>query len=286
MSNARPWDHVQGRGGALPEIMDLLAALNFWKFPKDAPMTKRFWLLCLIVAMASPVVMGIARMAGAAETLTIAADITPPFSNAEKSGFDDRLIKEIFRRIGYAVAIQNLPSERVLINANDGLLDGTQSRIGGMSEKYPNLVQLEERSREIELVAFTRMSNLEIVDWTSLAPYHVGIVTGWKILEWNIKQSKSLIKVGSAEQLFKMLDARRIDVAVYARWPGLQLIGDLGFKNIRVVDPPFATRDLFAYLHKRHARLIPKASEALRAMKADGSYQRIHDQTLGALQAK
>ncbi|MCH8346657.1 MAG: hypothetical protein IIC87_07000 [Chloroflexi bacterium] len=66
-------------------------------------------------------------------------------------------------------------------------------------------------------------------------------------------------------------------MAVYARWPGLQLVRDLGLEDIRDVDPPFATKDAFAYLHKRHAWLIPKASEALRAMKADGPYQRIYE---------
>lgn len=243
------------------------------------------WILYMTAAIAAPAVTGAARPAVAIEKLVIASEIYPPLSTAEKNGFEDLLAKEIFRRLGIAVEIRHMPGERVLANVNAGLQDGVHPRIGGMAEKYPNLVQFEERSLVFDFVAFTRMGDLEIVDWASLAPYHVGIVTGWKILEWNIKQNKSLIKVDNGEQLFKMLGAGRIDVAVYARWPGLQLVRDLGLEDIRDVDPPFATKDAFAYLHKRHERLIPKASQVLRAMKADGTYQRIYDQTLGKFKA-
>ena len=69
------------------------------------------------------------------------------------------------------------------------------------------------------------------------------------------------VQAATGEQLFKMLNAGRIDVAVYARWSGLQLVRNLGLEDIRDADPPFATKDGFAYLHNSHAKLIPKAGQ-------------------------
>ncbi len=223
--------------------------------------------------------------AGPAPSLTIVSEVFPPHSTADARGFEDLLAKEMFRRIGVAVEIEHLPSERVLLHANQGDKDGAHSRIAGMSEKFPNLVQLRESTMQRDYVAFARGADIEISDWDSLAPYHVGIVNGWKILEWNIKQAKSLTKVRTARQLFQLLDAGRVDIVVYGRWVGLHVIRELGLQGLRDIDPPLATREVFAYLHRKHQDLVPRVSTALGEMKRDGAYQRIFEQTLGHLVA-
>jgi len=37
---------------------------------------------------------------------------------------------------------------------------------------------------------------------------------------------------------------------------------------------------MYLYMHRRHSALIPELEQALRDMKADGSYQEIERQTL------
>ena len=51
-------------------------------------------------------------------------------------------------------------------------------------------------------------------------------------------------------------------------------------KNIHLIEPPLDTRAMFIYLHKRHAALAPKLAEALRALKADGSYDRWYSESV------
>lgn len=216
-------------------------------------------------------------------SLTIASEDLPPYSTRERTGFEDLLATEMYRRLGIELRIIPLPSERVLANANAGIEDGVFGRIGGMTEKYPNLVQFEESIRLSEFVAFSRRRDIEISGWDSLKPYNVGIITGWKILEWNIKESKSLTKVKTVRQLFKMLDAGRVDVVVYMRWAGLHSIRELDIEGVRIVEPPLATKKSYWYLHKKHRDLVPRASAMLREMKRDGTYDRIFEQVLGQL---
>lgn len=224
-------------------------------------------------------------LADAQTSLRIGVVEFPPFSNLDKSGFEDLLSQEMYRRIGVEIDIIHLPAERALANANAGVDDGTGSRVGGMAEQYPNLVQIGENVLSREYVAFTRRNDIEISDWNSLKPYRVGIITGWKILEWNIKGTKSLSKVQTTRQLFKILDAGRVDLIVYGRWAGLHTVQDMDIPNVRDLKPPLATKKVYWYLHKKHTHLVPRASAALQEMKRDGTYQRIFDQTLGQLAA-
>lgn len=223
------------------------------------------------------------RTADGKSVLWISASNAPPYSTPDKTGFEDRLFTEIFRRLGIEVRIYDVPSERGLSLLNEGRDDGTLARNAGMAQRYPNLVQFSEKALDREYLAYTKRADIEVTDWNSLAGFDVGIVNGWKILEENITTAGSLIKVRDGAQLFRILDEGRIDLAVFNRWGGLYLLRELGLKGVRALEPPLARRKVFFYMNKRHAALAEQASEVLRQMKLDGSYQRLIDETLGPL---
>ena len=207
----------------------------------------------------------------------------PPYSTPERTGFEDRVAIEVYRRLGYRVTIVDAPAQRALVNIDTGIDDDSIARNPGMSKKFPNLVQFSEKVLDREYVAFTKTVEFEPGGWASLAPYHVGIVIGWKILENNIREAKLLTRVGTGAQLFQMLDQGRVDVAVFNRWGGYQLIKDLAIDGIRALEPALARREVFFYVNAKHADLAVKGSAALRNMKADGTYAEIQAETLGKL---
>jgi len=97
-------------------------------------------------------------------------------------------------------------------------------------------------------------------------------------VERNTKDASSRFTVDSADQLFRMLDEDRIDIAVIEQMIGLETISRLGIKGVRVLSPPLLSGDWYLYLHKKHADLIPKVDNEIRKMKKDGSYDRIWNQ--------
>ena len=212
-------------------------------------------------------------------TLTINTPVLPPYTTENRDGLEDLLMREIFSRLGIAIKIVHVPSERGMQDLNSGRHDGVLSRIMGLQDIYPNIVPFEERASVFSFVAFSRRSDIRISEWNDLGGHRVALINGWKILETNA-QGREIVKVRGAEQLFRLLDADRVDVALYARLPGIWLAAQLGYDDIRAHHPPLARRDKFFYLHERHRNLIGSASEALREMKRDGTYDLIYEQSV------
>jgi polar amino acid transport system substrate-binding protein len=218
---------------------------------------------------------------GHAQQLALTTSMTSPLSKEDQTGFYDQVLIEAFRRIDQTVKITYLPTERSITNANLGISDGEFPRISGLDHLYPNLHQVPEKIVDFEFVAFTWRSDIQLKDWNSCKPYNVAIVRGWKILETNLTDVRSFVKVKNQKLLFFLLGKHRTDIVIYSRFEGKEMIKQLGLKDIRMMEPPLATREMFLYLNKKHLTLIPALTNQLRKMKDDGTYDRIFKKTLG-----
>ena len=221
--------------------------------------------------------MTVGTAASADGPIVLNTSYSPPYSTPAEDGILDRVLKEAFARVGLTATLQMLPAERCLIDSNAGVSDGEVGRVIGMERLYPNLVMVDEPIIESRaFVAFTTGARFETQDWDSLAPYHVGMVKGWKIFENNVDQARSIIKVDSTRALFRLLKNDRVDVALNARLDGLYTAKQVGISKVQVMEPPFATLKLYLYLHKQHIDLIPRVETALADMKTDGAFYRIY----------
>ena len=211
-------------------------------------------------------------------TITVSTNNTP----LDRQALHD-LSKEAFRRIGVEFKLVTLPSERSLHSANLGEVDGEGLRVAGLSGQYPNLVQVPERYIGISFVAFARDATIRLEQgWESLKPHRIAFINGWKMFEANASGARSVSKVDKPDQLFLMLDSGRVDLALYTRTDGVALARAMGLGAIAPIAPALKDVDMYLYLNRKHEALVPRLSQALREMKADGSYNRI----LAALKAE
>lgn len=199
----------------------------------------------------------------------------PPFTEPDQSGFLDAVASEAFRRAGVKLKLVKLPAERALRNANAGIGDGELTRIAGLEAQYPNLVRVPEKLVDWSFTAFSKDASIP-ARWDMLRQRQVGHIKGWKIYEEQLAGTPHVISVDDAAQLFRLLELDRIEVALHARWLGDALVRQQGIKGVHVLKPPLATREMFIYLHKRHAALAPRLAAALRAIKAEGLYDRLY----------
>ncbi len=230
---------------------------------------RRIWLtgILLVLAFSGP-----ASHAANEPTLVLNNTTEAPYTTKGGDGFFDVIVGEAFRRAGLRLKLVKLPAERGLINANAGIEDGDLSRIAGLELTYPNLVRVPEKLTDVDFVAFARKATPSVASWATLEPFPVGHIKGWKIFENNLRPATPITTVDDAEQLLTLLDKNRIDVALYDRWMGIALAKQMRIQNIHVVEPSLATREVFIYLHKRHADKVPAIAAALRAIKAEGMY--------------
>jgi polar amino acid transport system substrate-binding protein len=160
--------------------------------------------------------------------------------------------------------------------ANQGEVDGEGLRIAGLGNQYPNLVQVPERFIGISFVAFAKDPQINLNQgWASINPYRISFITGWKMFEANATNARSITKVDTPEQMFKMLDSNRIDLALYTRTDGIALVERMGLPSIAPLAPSLRDVDMYLYLNKRHEALVPKLAQALRYMKTDGALNKI-----------
>lgn len=223
--------------------------------------------LCLLAVL-------VARPAQA-DPLVLNTDAASPHSRADGTGFEDRIVTEAFRRLGLEVKLVQLPSERALQNADQGIDDGNYVRIAGLSALYPNLLMVPEPMSSFPCVAFTRDPGLKALAWTDLSGPQVAYVLGWKLVELNVPAIRTLQSVRDQEALFVLLDKGRARIVLADLHTGREIIRRKGYRNMRALLPPLADPPMFLYLHKRHADLVPRLAEILRDMRRDGTLQRL-----------
>lgn len=205
----------------------------------------------------------------------------PPFTTAHGDGFLDILVAEAFKRAGATVRFVTLPPERGLRNANEGIEDGEVTRIAGIELNYRNLLPVPEKVIDWKFSIFSRSPNLDIQsDWHALARYSVGIIKGWKIAEKNLHGKLDVVYAGDVSQLFRLLEKERAEVIVYSREMGLAYLQAEGLHGIYLLEPPLESREMFIYLHSKHAAFVPKLAESLRSLKADGTYERMYRESI------
>lgn len=219
----------------------------------------------------------------ASEVLVLDNATAPPWTNDDGTGFLDRIVGEAFRRCGVELKLVRLPPERGLRNANAGIEDGELIRVGGIEKIYPNLLRVPEKIADLRFTAFSRHYAVRTDSWAALRPYRIGIIKGWKIYENNLRGIVTPLLVDDAKQLFNLLGRNRVDIVLYTQWAGQAEVRERGMRDARALMPPLASVEVFTYLHKKHAALIPRLAAALRALKADGTYQREFDETIGPL---
>lgn len=238
---------------------------------------KRFWSVsfALFVFFAVPI-----QVSQSAERLTLGTTEEPPIFSKDGTGFYNQVFAEACQRVGCVGQVAFVPAHRAFSNARTGIDDGLMAWVSGFDKTYPEIVPIMEPVLVRDFVAFTTRDDVRVHGWDSLMNLNVGIVRGFKILENNIKNSKSLIKVRDANSLFLMLKSGRVDVVVYGRIAGQYLAKQNGLKNVKALEPAFASKNMHIYLNKKWLNFVPKLQKAILDMKADGSFDAIYGRTI------
>ena len=213
--------------------------------------------------------------------MTLNSGTAEPFINADGSGFYGELVKEVFSKLDIDAKVIRLPSGRSIINANKGIDDGVIARTKGFEKKFKNLIRVPVPILKFKFVAYSLDKKIDVKNWDSLKPYSVGFIRGWRIYEKNVVDTKKLTLVQNAEQLFKLLLNKRTDLILFEYYRGSWWNKHLN-AHAYLIGSPIVEKDMFIYMHKKHAALVPKISKVLTELIKNGGYQRIKDETLNA----
>lgn len=230
----------------------------------------------LAIGLAGALLAGAAGVRAADLPVLVLNDVNePPFTTADGRGFLDVVAGEAFRRAGVRLKLVRLPAERGLLDAHAGLEDGELTRIAGLEAGYPNLIRVPETLVIWDFSAFGKQP-MPNANWESLRPRTLGHIRGWKIYERQFADAPSVVTAEDSAQLFRQLQRGRIEIALFERWQGLARVEREQLVGVHVLEPSLARREMYIYLHKRHAALVPRIADALRGIKAEGLYDRLY----------
>lgn len=215
----------------------------------------------------------------AEEPLLYSWSLPAPYQTAEGDGLADRLIGELFQRLGLQIENADVPPARVYELLEKGIIDariGTPDSVPFMKR----VVRVPEALGRDEIVALSKSVTALPRGWASLADHPVAYLEAWKVIAAEIPPGDNVYALREPGQLFAMLDSGRVEIVVGGRLLSLLQLRQSGVEGVRVIQPPLKRFEAHLYLHEKHAALVPPLDAALRAMKADGTYRRIYDETL------
>lgn len=79
----------------------------------------------------------------------------------------------------------------------------------------------------------------------------------------------------SFEQLFYLIEARRVDVVIISTNYGKEFIENHPSMNIILIQPPIIKAPLYHYLHKKHQAIVSIVETSIRWLKAEGKLNNI-----------
>lgn len=178
------------------------------------------------------------------------------------------IVEEAYRRLGVTVVAEPLPPERALQAADHGLTDGDTVRVEGIEAFYPNLVRVPEPVAHVDVTAFTTGLSFPVQGWESLRPYTVCYMHGLKLHEQGTSGMRRMGSDGQ-ENAVRLLRDGQCEVAVLSANAWI-MIDTVNAGPMRELEPPIARHQLYHYVHRRHAAIVPRLAEELRKMRQEG----------------
>jgi polar amino acid transport system substrate-binding protein len=175
---------------------------------------------------------------------------------------------EAYRRIHLAVQFREVPATRALAEAASGQVDGDLARIDGVNAQYPDLVQVRVPIASFNAVVVARDTRFQPHGWESLRPYTIGYHRGILFAERALRGMRTDAAPTNELVLRKLLSGRT-DLAVLPEQDARALVADM--PGLVILQPPVERVQLYHYLNKKHAALVPALEAALRAMQAQAA---------------
>jgi hypothetical protein len=184
-----------------------------------------------------------------------------------------KLLTDIYKKAGLTAQIVPFPGERATMLTLAGEKDGEVARVASYFIKNPTLVKVEPSYYHLTTAAFAKAEKgITIATKDDLKRYKVGIVQGVAHAEAATAGLVGVQTINTYRQLYLMLDAGRIDVAIDGgvnNIPSSMKGGEAGLQGVVQVGE-LARSELFHVLTPAKKDVAPKISAAIKALKNSG----------------
>ncbi|WP_341938546.1 substrate-binding periplasmic protein [Marinimicrobium sp. C2-29] len=185
------------------------------------------------------------------------------------TGVAVRILARAYGRIGRQFSTLKVPSNRALMMANSGTVDGDLFRIGDIEDDYPNLIKVPTPLLLGTLHAVTLNPDLGQWNKEQLGSMRIGVRRGVLVAEM-AAEGMNVILVDRYEQILRLLESGRIEVGLISDIEGSSPIHSQSWSHVRILEEPVRYFTLHHYLNHKHSDLVQPLSRALQQLHNSG----------------
>ena len=185
----------------------------------------------------------------------------------------EAVVTEIFENIDVPVQIKAYPGKRCSHLVESGQADGEMMRIYNYGEVHNELHRVSTPYYALETTVFCKKgADVHVSSKEDLAKYKIVVVRGVQHTADAVEGLPNVHIVNGTEQMMRMLDAGRADIALANRIDGQAALEDCQLDTIEV-GPSVAHLDLYMYLNSNKEELVPLLNEEILRMKDSGELE-------------
>lgn len=225
----------------------------------------------LLLAMSLP----FALLAHAAEPIRVAIDPTfPPMEfmqDNQRTGFDVDLADALAKKMGRPLAYTDMDFKAMVPSVLAGRQDIVLSAIY-ITDERKKVVDFTDAYFTAGLVVMVKNGEQSIKSPKDLAGKRVAVQVGTKSVKVMNDEypTAKLVEVEKNEEMFNSLEAGRADAVVTGKPAALLYSKTRG--TTQVLSEPLTREDYGIAVSKRQPELRQQLNDALKAVKADGTY--------------
>ena len=230
-----------------------------------------------------------AAASAATRVYTVGTDAAyAPFESQNEKGeivgFDIDIVRAVAEKAGFEVKFVNTPWEGIFNALKQGDRDLLVSSITITDERKQSMDFSAPYFDAHQLIAVKGDSKVTRFD--DLKSLRVGVQTGTTgdetISKLQGKNSENIKRFESTPLALKELEAGGIDAVVADNGVVINYVANNAASKFRTVnDPAFVPEQYGIAVRKGNAELLAKVNQGLAAIRADGTYDRIHAKYLG-----
>jgi len=190
--------------------------------------------------------------------------------------FLEKLLPPLLAEAGLRADVVSVPSKRALKELNSGKIHANGLRLRILENHYQNIIRMDEPVMNIDFVAITNRNDVHIRNWADLSQYRVAYPSGWKIFDLNVPDDTSLMRVNKHDQLFGLLNIKRVDVILLSRTIANTLLTRTHVPGLRFLSPPLHRTPSYLFFHKSKQNEAKQIAAALRRLKQNGVYAKFY----------
>lgn len=198
----------------------------------------------------------------------------------------ENVLRTAYERVGIDLNVMELPRQRSLVSAIEGISDGEVIRGPMELADHEGFRLIDPPLTHNEVAVFRRRdSGIEAADLASLAEYSVAYLNGIKAHRQLAETAGNAVKVETPDLLLKMLDAGRVDLVVINPIGARVRLASGEYANIDPEGIVIKSEPLHHYLRDDLGDVADAIEEILQEMERTGELEQAFEDGITQFQA-